>query len=165
MMARYITLLRAVNVGGTGKLPMSDLKSLCIEAGFTDVETYIASGNVVFTSRRSLKAQDPSREGGYRAELEYCDRVARACVGSLILGSRSQIRWPAASCSGRVGDGARSSLRSMAYVRVTHSGPAPRHAHCGAAVPDRAARIGILVRLASVSLNETARGSRGRERQ
>ncbi|MGD0503565.1 MAG: DUF1697 domain-containing protein [Steroidobacteraceae bacterium] len=47
-MATYVALLRAVNVGGTGKLPMADLKSLCTELGFAKVETYIASGNVVF---------------------------------------------------------------------------------------------------------------------
>ena len=46
----YIALLRAVNVGGTGKLPMSDLKTMCEDAGFTKVRTYIASGNVVFES-------------------------------------------------------------------------------------------------------------------
>jgi uncharacterized protein (DUF1697 family) len=42
-----IVLLRAVNVGGTGKLSMSDLKRLCEKAGFRSVRTYIASGNVV----------------------------------------------------------------------------------------------------------------------
>ena len=47
-MATYIALLRAVNVGGTGKLPMADLKGLCEKAGFKGVRTYIASGNVVF---------------------------------------------------------------------------------------------------------------------
>ena len=49
-MQRFVAFLRAVNVGGTGKLPMSDLKSLCEQLGFTCVETYIASGNVVFNS-------------------------------------------------------------------------------------------------------------------
>jgi uncharacterized protein (DUF1697 family) len=43
----FIVLLRAVNVGGTGKLPMGDLKHLCEKAGFRNVRTYIASGNVV----------------------------------------------------------------------------------------------------------------------
>jgi uncharacterized protein (DUF1697 family) len=43
----FVILLRAVNVGGTGKLPMSDLKRLCENAGFRKVRTYIASGNVV----------------------------------------------------------------------------------------------------------------------
>jgi uncharacterized protein (DUF1697 family) len=43
----FVILLRAVNVGGTGKLPMSDLKRLCEKVGFRNVRTYIASGNVV----------------------------------------------------------------------------------------------------------------------
>jgi uncharacterized protein (DUF1697 family) len=43
----FVVLLRAVNVGGTGKLPMGDLKQLCERAGFLNVRTYIASGNVV----------------------------------------------------------------------------------------------------------------------
>ncbi|WP_050424681.1 DUF1697 domain-containing protein [Bradyrhizobium tropiciagri] len=50
-MPRYVALLRAVNVGGTGKLPMAELKATCVDAGFADVETYIASGNVVFSSK------------------------------------------------------------------------------------------------------------------
>jgi len=52
-MSSFVALLRAVNVGGTGKLPMSDLKDICAELGFGAVRTYIASGNVVFTSRKS----------------------------------------------------------------------------------------------------------------
>ena len=49
-MTSYIALLRAVNVGGTGKLPMSELAAMCADAGFEAVKTYIASGNVVFRS-------------------------------------------------------------------------------------------------------------------
>jgi uncharacterized protein (DUF1697 family) len=49
-MARYIVLLRAVNVGGTGKVAMSDLSRLCEEEGCRDVRTYLASGNVVLSS-------------------------------------------------------------------------------------------------------------------
>ena len=52
-MASYVALLRAVNVGGTGKLPMKELKAMCEETGFESVETYIASGNVVFTATDS----------------------------------------------------------------------------------------------------------------
>jgi uncharacterized protein (DUF1697 family) len=55
-MGSFVALLRAVNVGGTGKLPMSDLKNICEELGFGAVRTYIASGNVVFTSRKSAVA-------------------------------------------------------------------------------------------------------------
>jgi uncharacterized protein (DUF1697 family) len=45
-MAIFIALLRAVNVGGTGTLAMTDLRSLCEGLGLTDVRTQ--SGNVVF---------------------------------------------------------------------------------------------------------------------
>jgi uncharacterized protein (DUF1697 family) len=54
-MTSFVALLRAVNVGGTGKLPMEDLRSLCTEAGFAKVQTYIASGNVVFACGKSEK--------------------------------------------------------------------------------------------------------------
>ncbi|MCE9520656.1 MAG: DUF1697 domain-containing protein [Verrucomicrobia bacterium] len=50
-MKTCIALLRAVNVGGTGKLPMSELKAMCEAEGFVQVQTYIASGNVVFQSK------------------------------------------------------------------------------------------------------------------
>jgi uncharacterized protein (DUF1697 family) len=52
-MKAFIALLRAVNVGGTGKLPMTELKALCEAAGFQSVRTYIASGNVVFQSGKT----------------------------------------------------------------------------------------------------------------
>jgi uncharacterized protein (DUF1697 family) len=50
-MARLAAFLRAVNVGGTGKLPMVELKAMCEELGFSKVQTYIASGNVVFETK------------------------------------------------------------------------------------------------------------------
>lgn len=59
-MPTHIALLRAVNVGGTGKLPMAELRTLCEKAGFTDVRTYIASGNLLFSSplgERQAKAR------------------------------------------------------------------------------------------------------------
>ncbi|MGO4222313.1 DUF1697 domain-containing protein [Lysobacter sp. TAF61] len=57
-MATYIALLRAVNVGGTGKLPMETLRAMCGAAGFKNVRTYIASGNVVFdTAGTAAKAK------------------------------------------------------------------------------------------------------------
>jgi uncharacterized protein (DUF1697 family) len=52
-MTAYAALLRAVNVGGTGKLAMSDLRALCEDCGFVNPATYIQSGNVVFASKRS----------------------------------------------------------------------------------------------------------------
>ncbi|MBC3808175.1 DUF1697 domain-containing protein [Undibacterium seohonense] len=55
-MTAYIAFLRAVNVGGTGKLPMKDLVTMCEAIGFQQVKTYIASGNVIFSSMLSAKA-------------------------------------------------------------------------------------------------------------
>jgi uncharacterized protein (DUF1697 family) len=55
-MAVFIALLRAVNVGGTGKLPMQDLKAACAKAGLERVSTYVASGNVVFETDKSAPA-------------------------------------------------------------------------------------------------------------
>ena len=55
-MTVYVAVLRAINVGGTGKLPMKKLSKLCTDLGFEDVKTYIQSGNVVFASRKGEAA-------------------------------------------------------------------------------------------------------------
>ena len=47
MTSRRIVLLRAINVGGTAKLPMADLRSIAGSLGATQVRTYIASGNLL----------------------------------------------------------------------------------------------------------------------
>jgi uncharacterized protein (DUF1697 family) len=75
--ASFVALLRAVNVGGTGKLPMSELKAMCEELGFAAVRTYIASGNVVFTSRKS--------EAAIKSALEKrLETYARKPVGVVV---------------------------------------------------------------------------------
>jgi len=49
-MNTYIVLLRAINVGGTGKLAMARLRELCEQSGFQKVRSYIQSGNLVLRS-------------------------------------------------------------------------------------------------------------------
>lgn len=78
-MPRYVALLRAVNVGGTGKLPMKALKAICEDAGFSRIETYIASGNVVFSSKASAKAVKAALEKRLAA---FAGRDVRAIVRS-----------------------------------------------------------------------------------
>ena len=68
-MTKYVALLRAVNVGGTGKLPMTELKSMCSDAGFAVVETYIASGNVAFASKAGPARIKTELEGRLLAHL------------------------------------------------------------------------------------------------
>ena len=48
-MEKYIALLRGVNVGGKNKLPMPLLKASFEKNGFSEVRTYINSGNVIFS--------------------------------------------------------------------------------------------------------------------
>jgi uncharacterized protein (DUF1697 family) len=50
---RWVVLLRAVNLGSRNKVPMAQLRSLLEEAGYGDVRTYIASGNVLLDGPRS----------------------------------------------------------------------------------------------------------------
>lgn len=49
-MEKYIALLRGVNVGGKNQIPMSSLKTAFEKAGFSEVSTYINSGNVFFSA-------------------------------------------------------------------------------------------------------------------
>jgi uncharacterized protein (DUF1697 family) len=61
---RYVALLRGINLGARNKLAMADLRTLVTELGAEDVETYVQSGNVVFTSGSSaatLKRQIEER--------------------------------------------------------------------------------------------------------
>lgn len=76
-MSTFIALLRAVNVGGTGKLPMTELKRMCESAGFTAVRTYIASGNVVFDSKKSPAQVKATLEA---ALLQYAGKPVQVMV-------------------------------------------------------------------------------------
>jgi len=76
-MTSFIALLRAVNVGGTGKLPMTHLKTMCEDAGFDSVRTYIASGNVIFESNLDEPAVRKELEGRL---LEYAGKPVRVHV-------------------------------------------------------------------------------------
>jgi len=70
-MPAFMVLLRAVNVGGTGRLPMAELKAMCVAAGFSKVQTYIASGNVVFETKtppQKIKAILEARLKSYAGE-------------------------------------------------------------------------------------------------
>jgi uncharacterized protein (DUF1697 family) len=54
---KYAVLLRAVNVGGNNKVPMARLRELADELGYTDIATYLQSGNLV-VSAATKKASD-----------------------------------------------------------------------------------------------------------
>lgn len=49
-MEQYVAFLRGINISGKNKVSMAELKTELTSAGFTEVRTYINSGNIVFTS-------------------------------------------------------------------------------------------------------------------
>lgn len=52
-MTTYVALLRAVNVGGTSRLAMADLRNLIAELDFSEVQTVLQSGNAVFRGKKT----------------------------------------------------------------------------------------------------------------
>jgi uncharacterized protein (DUF1697 family) len=61
-MKTYISILRGINVGGHKKVPMAELKALYQDLKFTDIITYIQSGNVVFKSNVKLTTSEISKK-------------------------------------------------------------------------------------------------------
>lgn len=53
----YVALLRGINVGGNNLIKMADLRDSFSAMGFSDVQTYIQSGNVVFCAKQKNKAK------------------------------------------------------------------------------------------------------------
>lgn len=95
----WIVLLRAVNVGGTGKIAMAELRATLEALGFQDVRTVLQSGNVVL----GAAVAD-------RAALEQC--VQRALEASHDLRAeviaRSADEWRAVVAGNPFADAARS---------------------------------------------------------
>jgi uncharacterized protein (DUF1697 family) len=65
-MATFISILRGINVSGQKKVLMEDLKSIYTDLGFSEVTTYIQSGNVIFSTP------------GDRSAGELSDRIEKA---------------------------------------------------------------------------------------
>ena len=87
-MSTHVALLRGVNVGGRTKVPMKQLRALFEDLGYTDVVTYIQSGNVVFDAARAPASPAAIEKGmaeafGFdvavvlRTPKELADAIAR----------------------------------------------------------------------------------------
>lgn len=57
-MKTYIALLRGINVSGKNIIKMEALKNMFFDLGFEKVQTYIQSGNVIFTNNQNLSKTD-----------------------------------------------------------------------------------------------------------
>jgi uncharacterized protein (DUF1697 family) len=85
--ARHVALLRGINVGGKNLVPMAALREAFVDAGFEDVSTYIASGNVLFSStrpaaqlEREIEAAIETRFGRELVVVVRSQRQLRAVV-------------------------------------------------------------------------------------
>ena len=73
-MKKYIAFLRAINVGGTKIIKMEDLKRMFESFGLASVQTYIATGNVIFETKDSAKLEAKlesqiEKALGYKVEI------------------------------------------------------------------------------------------------
>lgn len=88
---KYAALLRGINVGGAKKVPMAELREVLTELGLTGVQTYLQSGNAVFTSpekdpaalarelERAIEARFGFRVACLVVDGQYLRAVAEAC--------------------------------------------------------------------------------------
>ena len=58
-MRRYIAFLRGINISGKNKIPMAELKKSFENQNFSQVKTYLNSGNVIFSCFRYIKRRTP----------------------------------------------------------------------------------------------------------
>jgi uncharacterized protein (DUF1697 family) len=71
-MPRYIAFLRAINVGGRHPVKMDFLRHLFESLGFSNVETFIASGNIVFeTTAKNAQVLERKIEDRLREAFGY----------------------------------------------------------------------------------------------
>ena len=76
MSERYLALLRGINVGGNNIIAKNDLRRCFEDLGFTNVRTYIQSGNIVFRARSGEKQQLTARvEAGLSERFSYAARA------------------------------------------------------------------------------------------
>jgi len=79
----YIALLRGINVGGQKPIKMTELKQLFEAQGFGRVQTYIQSGNVVFTADRAEEPLRRQLEREIAAAFGFPVTVALRTAGEL----------------------------------------------------------------------------------
>jgi uncharacterized protein (DUF1697 family) len=111
---RAVALLRAVNVGGTGKVPMADLCKLFTRLGYSGVKSLLHSGNVVFGC-------DGPANAALEATLEAA--IAKSFSVKTVVYARSAREWAAIVAANPYPDEARDDP-SRLMVMTFKSAPA-----------------------------------------
>ncbi|MFC9925996.1 DUF1697 domain-containing protein [Streptomyces sp. NPDC127190] len=90
-MTTYAALLRGINVGGSRKLPMADLRALLSDLGHTGVRTHLQSGQAVFSTGRG-------DEGSLAAELSGAIEERFGFPVDVIVRDHAYLRAVAEAC-------------------------------------------------------------------
>ncbi len=127
-MPTYVLLLRAVNLGGHGRLPMPELKRLLEQLGHADVSTFLQSGNALFGTART-------DEEGLRTEIEGALAAELGLEARCLLRDRTELR--------RVVEGnpLRDVATNPARLLVTFLLRAPDRAAWAAVAPEAVAPV------------------------
>lgn len=81
-MTTYVILLRGINVGGKNKVPMAQLKLFLEDQGFSDVSTYIQSGNAIVRSELGAAAVARKIETGLPSAFKFDDPLIKVLAAS-----------------------------------------------------------------------------------
>ncbi len=76
----HIALIRGVNVGGKNKVLMASLRECLEEGGFSNVSTYLASGNVILESDKNTNEISAQIEEALSENFELDDEIVRVLV-------------------------------------------------------------------------------------
>lgn len=76
----YLALIRGINVGGRNKVPMAELRHSLQDLGFSDISTYIASGNVLLRSDRPATRAASLIENHLPSRFSLDDPAVRVLV-------------------------------------------------------------------------------------
>ena len=136
-MSRFVALLRGINVGGKNKVPMAELRALCDEIGFSNVRTYIQSGNLLFVGAGTASEHEA------RLEKAIQSRFGRP-IPVIV---RSGTKWPAIVASNPFEEAARDEPNRL-MLCLSKAKPRP---DAGQALQERA-KDGERVRLTGEAL-------------
>jgi uncharacterized protein (DUF1697 family) len=132
-MARFVALLRGINVGANKRIAMADLRELLTGLGFTDVRTLLQSGNAVFTTRSTKPETLARRIAG------AVDQQLGLDVGCLVRNS-DELRTVIED--NPLGDVATNGSKFMALFLSKEPDPKLLHAHDPRSLAPEEIRLG-----------------------
>jgi len=100
--ARYVALLRGINVGTARRVAMKDLRALVEELGFRDVRTLLNSGNVVFSASKAEPKAEP-RQAALRIQ-KALEAKLRVSTPVMVISAAELAAMVAANPLGKIAD-------------------------------------------------------------